>query len=215
MKKINLLIITACFAVSTFGQSTKFMDAMKKTLTEFNADSTAEQFMNVANKFERIALAEKSEWLPYYYASLSKTYVSFLTDDKSKVDEILDGAQKLADKADSIAPNNSEIVLLKSMILGGRIMVDPMNRGMQYGMQAGALTTQSIQLNPENPRAYLLMGQSLFYTPEQFGGGKDKACVMLQTSKEKYEAFTPATEIDPNWGKDMMLQLIAQCTSDN
>ncbi|MFN3940019.1 MAG: hypothetical protein ACK4IY_05495 [Chitinophagales bacterium] len=196
------------------GQNTKYLDAMKKAIAEFSADSTAEQFTTVANKFERIALAEKIEWLPYYYAALSKTYVSFLSNDKSKVDEILDGAQKLADKADSLSPGNSEVVLLKSMILGGRIMVDPMSRGMQYGMQAGALTNQAIQLNPDNPRAYLMMGQSLFYTPEQFGGGKDKGCAMLQTSREKFEKFIPASEIDPDWGEDMLLQLIAQCNGN-
>lgn len=215
MKKVNLLIVMLIITSSLFSQSAKYMDAMKKSLAEFNADSTAEQFLAVANKFERIALAEKTEWLPYYYAALSRTFMSFLTEDKSKVDEVLDVAQKYADKADSISPGNSEIMLLKGMVLSGRIMVDPMSRGMQYGMQSSALTQKAMQLNPDNPRSYLMMGQALFYTPEQFGGGKDKGCEMIMISNDKYNTFTPATEISPDWGKEMLMQLVALCTAPN
>lgn len=214
MKKINLLFIICAFSISAFSQSPKYLDAMKKTLAEFATDSTAEQLLTVSNKFERIALAEKSEWLPYYYAALSRTFMSFLTEDKSKVDGILDIAQKYADKADSIDPNNSEIVLLKGMVLAGRIMVDPMNRAMQYGMQSGAFTSRAMEIDPENPRPYLMMGQSLFYTPEQFGGGKDKACEMLMIANEKYKSFKPATDISPDWGQDQLMQLLPSCMAN-
>ncbi|MFN0275105.1 MAG: hypothetical protein ACKVPJ_05130 [Chitinophagales bacterium] len=210
----NLLFTLAIFAASatTFAQSPKFNDAMKKALAEMDSSQTADAFMNVANKFERIALAEKNQWLPFYYSGLARSTGAFMTEDKSKVDAILDVAQKHANMADSLQPNNSEIVLLKSMILGGRIMVDPMTRGMQYGMQSSMLNAQSINLDPNNPRAYFMMGQALFYTPEQFGGGKDKGCAQLMIAKEKFATFVPASELHPTWGEDIVDETLTQCS---
>ena len=56
-------------------------------------DTTVEQLMAVSNRFERIALAEKDQWLPYYYAAYARSIAGFITTDKSKVDEVLDGAK--------------------------------------------------------------------------------------------------------------------------
>ncbi|MBC8047874.1 MAG: hypothetical protein H7Y00_13835, partial [Fimbriimonadaceae bacterium] len=184
--KIIITVFIAITSMTVFAQSAKFNDAMTKAITEMDSAKTAEQFLAVANKFERIALAEKNQWLPYYYSALSRTTATFISQNTSEIDAILDVAQKHINVADSLMPNNSEIVLMKGMILGGRIMVDPMSRGMQFGMQSSMLTSQAMTLDPNNPRSYLMMGQSLFYTPEQFGGGKEKGCVQLQIAKEKF-----------------------------
>ena len=172
MKKINLLLLLL-LPLMSFSQNQKFIDAMTRSLEEMSNAATAEAFLAVSNRFERIALAEKTEWLPYYYAAYARSVSAFIAGDKSKVDEVLDVAQKLVDVADSLSPDNSEIVLMKAMVLAGRISVDPMSRGMQYGMQSGMLMQRAITLDDSNPRSYYMMGQSLFYTPEQFGGGKE------------------------------------------
>jgi hypothetical protein len=211
MKKLLITLAAVAMYLSAFAQSPKFTDAMNKTLAEMDTAETAEELLSVANKFERIALAEKNQWLPFYYAALCRTFTVYMTQDVSKIDPMLDVAQKHANLADSLQPNNSEIVLLKSMILGGRIMVDPMSRGMQYGMQSGMLNTQAMTLDPENPRPYFVMGQALFYTPEQFGGGKDKGCAQLMKAKEKYATFTPASPLHPDWGKEQLEQALSLC----
>lgn len=211
--KPTITFLLACIcAINAFSQSPKYVESMKKAIAEFATDSTDEQLLSLANKFERIALAEKTEWLPYYYAALTRTYVAFSTKHTDKVDGILDVAQKYAGIADSLQPNNSEIYVLKGMVLSGRIMVDPMNRGMQYGMQSGALMNRAVELDPSNPRAYLMIGQGLFFTPEQYGGGKDKACQVLETAKQKFDAFVPASEISPDWGEDLLMQVFPECT---
>lgn len=211
MKKIIIIVCLAITATGMYAQSAKFHDAMSKSLTEMDTCKTDAQFMAVANKFERIALAEKNQWLPYYYAALARTTATFMTNDKNTIDATLDVAQKFANAADSLEPKNSEITLLKSMILLGRISVDPMTRGMQFGMQSAMLNQTAMQLDPSNPRTYLIMGQSLFYTPEQFGGGKAKACPQIMTAIEKYKTFTPASDLHPNWGKEMAEEMMKQC----
>ena len=90
-------------------------------------------------------------------------------------------------------------------------MVNPMVRGAQYGPISGAFLDQAIQLDPANPRPYLMKGTSAFYTPEQWGGGKDKAAKLFQTALEKYEAFKPADNLAPNWGEARTKDLLEQC----
>ena len=213
MKKILPLFFICIASLTSFAQSPKFNDAMSKALKEMDTVKTAEQFLSVSNKFERIALAEKNQWLPFYYAALARVTSQFIIEDHSKTDEVLDVAQKHANTADSLSPNNSEIMVLKSMILGGRIMVDPMTRGQLYGMQSMMLINQAMQTDPNNPRAYFVMGQSLFYTPVQFGGGKDPGCKMMQTAKEKYAIFKPASPLHPNWGEEELDQQLKQCSA--
>jgi len=212
MKKITTLIAIVFVATATFAQSPKFNDAMTKALNEMDTLRTGDQFMAVANKFERIALAEKNQWLPYYYSALARVTSQFIVQDYSKTDEVLDVAEKHVKIADSLMPSNSEIYVLRSMIMGGRIMVDPMTRGQMYGMQSMMLLSQAMQFDPNNPRSYYIMGQSLLYTPPQFGGGVDKACPLLTTAKEKYAVFQPASELHPNWGEEQVDEALQQCT---
>ena len=65
--------------------------------------------------------------------------------------------------------------------------------------------------NPNNPRAYVLLAQNLFYMPAMFGGGKDKAKPIVEKSVQLFETFEPATELDPAWGKSMAVSLLKQC----
>jgi hypothetical protein len=213
MKTFFTLLVLIVLVNITSAQNAKFIDAMTKGLEALSNSGTAEEVLATSNRFERIAKAEKTEWLPYYYAAYSRALYSFFSDDKSKVDEILDVAQSMIDVADSLSPKNSEVILAKAMILSGRIMVDPMSRVMQYGMQSGMLMNEAMQIDPENPRSYFMMGQSLFYTPAEFGGGKEAGCAMLEKSREKYATFTPESEIHPNWGEEKLIELLQQCSN--
>ena len=56
------------------------------------------------------------------------------------------------------------------------------------------------KLNPENPRAKMLEAQGIFYTPEAFGGGKQKALPLIKEALAKFDAFKPSSDIMPNWG---------------
>ena len=92
-----------------------------------------------------------------------------------------------------------------------KISVDPQNRGQKLGMKSGMLLGKAMQLDPENPRAYFLKGQGLVYTPEQFGGGKDKAIPVLETAVEKFKKFKPASSIMPNWGEAKCKAALEEC----
>ena len=69
----------------------------------------------------------------------------------------------------------------------------------------------AMEQDPTNPRPYLLKGQSLKYTPEQFGGGCKTAKIELQTAIDKFLVFKPASELYPAWGLQRVQQLMKEC----
>ena len=128
--------------------------------------------------------------------------------DKTQADPLADKATANLDKAEALSPKNSEIACLRSLVASAKLMVDPMNRGAQYGPEAAAQLAAAKSYNPENPRVYLLEGQSLLFTPEQWGGSKSKAQTTLALALTKFAAFKPETAISPKWGESYARTLL-------
>jgi len=211
MKKLFLSISIMALCSLTFAQNQQYFQAMGQNLQLFATAQTTQDWQNIANQFERIANAEKKEWLPLYYASESTILMAFTEQDKTKIDSYLDVAQKFIDKAFEIAASECELHVLQGMLYQARIGVDPMSRGMEYSQKASVSFEKAKTLNPENPRIYYLMGQSIYYTPEAFGGGKKNALTLFVAAKEKFDKFEPVSPISPNWGKDQNQQLLETC----
>lgn len=212
MKKLFLIALVSLSVKGTFAQSEKYLAAMKSNIAAIDTSfKNPADLLNLANKFERIATAEKNQWLAYYYAALCQVNYTYMEQDKSKVDAIADKATELINKADSLQPNNSEISCIKSMIANSHLMVNPMQRYMEYGPEAASYIEAAIQQDPTNPRPEYLKGQGLKYTPEQFGGGCKNAKPVLEASLGKYNIFKPASDIHPNWGKQRVELLLTEC----
>lgn len=212
MKKLLLSTLVLFLSAMVFAQSEKFTAAMKKNLAAIDTSfKNPASLLALANNFERIAIAEKNQWLPYYYAAFCQVNNGFMEQDKDKIDAIADRASLLIQKADSLAPNNSEISCIKSMIASCHMMVNPMQRWQEYGQESSSNLESAIAQDPANPRPHFLKGQGLKYTPEQFGGGCKTAKPELQAALDKYTAFKPGSELHPNWGKEQVEKLINEC----
>lgn len=221
MKKITLLVALCICIVTVFAQSEKYTSAMKEKIALLDSSKDVNTLKDISAAFERIGDAEKTQWLPYYYAALSLInagnfiYVNNPSnaEELQKIDPLAERAEQLIDKADALNQNNSEIYAAKKMTATLRMMVDPMNRYMQYGAKAQQALETAKQLNPGNPRIYLLEGEDKFFTPEQYGGSKTEAKKMFEEALQKYDSFKPATDIDPNWGRDTVEYFLNQLKS--
>lgn len=216
MKRILLsLMLCGSIAAVNAQDNSKYEAAMKKNISLIDSAHVKSQqgdfsgFETEANTFERIGAAEKDKWQPYYYAAYCQVMEALFTKDRDKVDGWADKASVNVDKAEAFAPNNSELICLKSLIATSRISVDPMTRGAQYGPESATLLVKAKELNPENPRVYMLQGQGLYFTPEQFGGDKQKAKQLFEVALQKFAAFKPATSVDPTWGEAYTKGLLA------
>ncbi|MCP9751292.1 hypothetical protein [Ferruginibacter sp. HRS2-29] len=211
MKKFILGFILLAGVLSVNAQSERYMAAMKKNLAAVDSSATAQSMLSLSDNFERIGNAEKSQWLPFYYAALMQVRYGFMQGDMSGADPIADRAEKLLNKADSIQPKNSEISCVKAMIATLRMIVNPMQRYMEQGTLIEQNLDAAKEQDATNPRPYYLKGENLKNTPAQFGGGCDAAKTVLNTAKEKFASFRPASEIAPNWGASRVDMLLNEC----
>lgn len=181
---------------------------MKKTLEAMEAAKTVLELQTVAASFERIGDAEKTQWLPYYYAGLANCNIGWM-DQSADKDANADKVKALCDKAEAIE-KNAEIYSLRNMAATQQMVVDPQNRWMTYGQEAAGALQKGMELDPNNPRLYYLQGMSVMNTPEQFGGGKAKAKPIFEKAVALYKAAQPKP-MYPNWGQKQAEEALAQC----
>lgn len=202
MKKTILSVLIISFCITAFAQSDKYAPAMKKNISMLDSAMQKGNAKELANNFERIGDAEKTQWLPYYYAAYCNIISTYTEKDKTKADPAADKAEELIIKAEGIAgKENSEIAVIRSMIASTHMMVDPQSRYMTYGEASGSNIEKAKALDPANPRPVYLEAQAKFYTPEAFGGGKAVAKPLFEKALAMFDTFKPATELHPAWGK--------------
>jgi hypothetical protein len=202
MKNTFFLLLTVCFSNILFAQSDKYAAAMEKNISMLDSAMQKGNAIELANNFERIGDAEKTQWLAYYYASYCTVMKAFTEEDKTKTDAIADKADQLITKAEEIlGKENSETDVVKSMIASAHMMVDPQTRWQQYGQTSSGNIEKAKQLDPTNPRPVFLEGQAKFYTPEAFGGGKAPAKPLFEKALAMFDTFKAETPLHPNWGK--------------
>ncbi len=213
MKKIVLIIASLFVIGGAYAQSEKFVKAMEANVAAVDTTHSIDGSLQLANAFERIADAEKNQWLPYYYAALMNVAAGYVMGSNNgmsggladKTDPLADKAEALLNKAEALSKNNSEIFIVKKMIATLRLMADPMSRYMTYGPEAAQALEEARKLNPDNPRVYLLEGQDKFYTPEQFGGSKTEAKALFEESLKKFDSFKAESTIHPTWGRGQLM----------
>ncbi|MBI1783242.1 MAG: hypothetical protein HYR66_18040 [Sphingobacteriales bacterium] len=208
MKHLLIAAFAVLFGTIVNAQSEKFTAAMQKQLILLDSAKSTQDLQAVANAFERIGDAEKTQWLPYYYAGLALTTAGWMDKTLDK-DANSEKVKALCAKAEAIE-KNAEICSIRNMAASQQMLVDPQSRWMTYGQEAGNAMQEGLKLDPNNPRLYYLQGMSIFGTPEQFGGGKAKAKPIFEKALELYKA-EKVKPLYPHWGQQQTEQMIAQC----
>jgi hypothetical protein len=212
MKKLTLAALALFFLSSGFAQNEKYLKAMQDRVAVLDKSRDAAELSDISAAFARIADAEKSQWLPYYYGALAQVNAGYMiyTAAASKgdmsglakqLDPLAEKAELLLNKSEELSKDNSEIFAVKKMIATLRMMADPMSRYMQYGPMAQKALDAARKLNPENPRVYYLAGLDMFQTPEQYGGSKTEAKKLFEEALKKFESAKLSNSIEPHWGK--------------
>ena len=219
MRKTIFILSAILIAGFSFAQMPdKFVKAMEAKMTAIDTTTSVQGLTDLANSFERIADAEKNQWLAYYYAAYCNASAGLMVGASGdmmaakadKTDPYADKAEKQIKKAEELMKGNSEIFVVKKMIATLRMIGDPMNRYMTYGPEAQAALDEAKKLDANNPRVYMLEAQDKYFTPEQFGGSKEEAKVLFEKSKQLFETFKPASTVHPNWGRGTVTYFLSQ-----
>ena len=204
-------LLIGLLATTAQGQG-QYQTTMGNLITQIDTTKGAVENLKLANTFGRIADVEKTQWLPYYYASYFTVLEALQQSDLTKVDLLTDQASTYLDQADMLAPKNSEVYCLRSMIVLSRIKVNQAARGMSGLLQAQQMLEAAHTYDANNPRVYFMLGQQAFNTPEVFGGSKEnalryfeKSLALMDTQKEQEKT------INVHWGRSTTTQMITAC----
>lgn len=94
---------------------------------------------------------------------------------------------------------SAEAWALRGSAIGDRITGGV--SGTLLGRKASSSHRRAVELDGENPRAALLRGVGLYYTPKTFGGGRAAAEDELRRAVELFDG-RPEGEEWPSWGHD-------------
>lgn len=208
MKQI-IVILTVFFVNQVAWAQGKYESGMEKALEQIKTAKSAADMLSASALFERIGDAERDKWLPYYYAAYANHFSGWM-DTKADKDKVAEKSKDLLSKAEALE-RNSETHCLRQMIAVQQLTVDPMARWQTYGAEGTRALEAAKQADPNNPRIYMLEGQTLMNTPEAFGGGKKVAKLLFEKAIALYETHKPASPLHPNWGKDEAVKLLAAC----
>src|SRR6202012_3033725 len=204
----TILALALLITIGASAQSDKYTQMMQKNIALLDSAKSQDQLLSLASTFDRIGDAEKTQWLPYYYAALAQTWIGWMPDVKDKDANSAKINAYLA-KAEAIE-KNAETYAVENMSATQQMLVDPQSRWMTNGKDAGAALQKGMAADPNNPRLYYLQGMSLFNTPPQYGGGKDKAKPLFEKAIALYNSAQPKP-LYPTWGKDRAVSMLAQC----
>src|SRR5687767_7515582 len=100
MKRLFLFTALAAIASTSFAQSEKYTTAMQAKVAAVDSTRDANTLKDLSAAFERIGDAEKTQWLPYYYAALTQvnagyTFAFNAAPDASVIDPMAEKAEAL------------------------------------------------------------------------------------------------------------------------
>lgn len=212
MNKLFTLILTTLIVghASLEAQSARYAPAMKSEFKMLKEAKTMQEHNSVSAAFNRIANAEKTLWVPYYYAALAKINGAMHdpTVDKDKVGAEVDS---LLVKAE-LLEKNSELSTLHYYNEILKMSVNPAQRFMEASPLLEKYYQTAIAQDSANPRIYFMKGETVFHTPASFGGGKDAAKPLFQKAVNLFESQQPKAEFGPKWGKEDAEAMLKQCS---
>lgn len=161
--------------------------------------------------FERIASAEKSNWLPNYYVALVNTTDAFDPKNKANIPALLDKAQRALDDAAIISSDNAEIMVLQALIYTAWLVQDPMTNGMKYSALAMKEYEKALAIAPNNPRAVFGKAEFEMGGAKYWGTDTKPMCEQVAKSIELFANFKPESEFHPKWGLDRAQEILKTC----
>lgn len=206
------ILIFFLIAIPAKAQNRNYRTAMQTYINRMDTTYSTAALNEIAGGFERIGITEATQWLPFYYAAFCKIIPLFIKPDPD-IDIKAIQIEELIDKAETSGGDLSETYCLRSYLSTLKMLASPQSRYATEGKKAVEYLKKAIEINPENPRAYLILGENLLHTPEAFGGGYKAAAPVLKKAKTLFENIKPENDLRPSWGKKHLKKLESPVTS--
>lgn len=204
--KTFLTFISALLISVSVNAQTQYEQGMEQAFTIWGTNDIEA----TSNLFERIAKAEKENWLPYYYVALVNTLDTFTSQDRSKVKTRLEKAQEFLNLSETYTKNNEETRVLQALIYTAHVFEDGA-KAQQLSPKIEAIYQKALQTNPKNPRVVICFADWKIGAAKYFKQDTTPYCKAIEKGLLLFDAETPKVPFAPSWGKERALQLISEC----
>ena len=205
MKTLVTTICALLISVSFYAQS-NYEKGMQHAFELWGAQKNSD----ASNLFERIAKAEKENWLPYYYVALVNTTGTFLQKDRSKVPAQLEKAQEFINLAGTFTENNVEIMVVQALIHTAEMLQDG-SKAPTLAPKIEGIYQKALEIAPKNPRVVANFADWKIGSARYFKQDVTPYCGALKKALLLFENDKPLEPFGPTWGKERTLQLIKEC----
>lgn len=197
MKTIIYLCI-ALFTLTATAQA-QYEDGMKKAFDLWGENKLGE----ASNLFERIATAEKENWIPVYYTSQVNVIKSFGEKDVVVLKAQLDKALDFLNQAKSLTEeDNPYVKVLEGQYYTAWIASDGMKYGMMYAGKVTTIYNEALALAPDNPIVIFAKAEWDAGSAKYFGKPMKPFCTDVQKAIDLSADFKPEGTFYPRFGSD-------------
>jgi len=181
----------------------KWADSASREIEAANEAGDLNRLTSAAAMIDRVLIAMPNDPLLLYYRSLALYRSATLYTGLKKNEEakrVLDEADLLLEQATARAPT-ADALALRSSVIGLMIGLsgNPLS-GMTLGPKSSELLDRAKEIEPKNPRVWLISGISAMFTPKTFGGGAERAERDLRKAIALFETDRPVAPAPP-WGR--------------
>jgi len=215
MKKVSKSILTISLilmCLTAISGTNSFDKLMKENLKALRANTEDVNYIALADNFGKIAENNPNRFEPLYYSAYCYIIGSWQFDDPTKKTELLSKANVDIDKGLLLSPENDELIVLKAFYYQAMIMTNPQQFGQSYSMKAAELFSKAQGIEPSNPRAQFLLAQNTYYTPVEYGGGKDRALPLFKKAAGFFKTQETSNYLSPIWGEQTNNKMILECS---
>ncbi|MEQ3656070.1 MAG: hypothetical protein ABNH00_09430 [Dokdonia sp.] len=210
MKSLIVLLMIGCSSI-TLAQS-KYEQGMTKALELLEANN----YNEASNLFQRIATAEKDNWLPYYYVAqteILKIWNTWEERDEAMLKAQTSKAQEFLNTANSFTSENVYIKYLQAQLHTIWVAHDGMKYGMFFSPKVTELYEGALALEPNNPMLILAKAEWDMGAASFFGTSTAPYCQEIERAISLLPTFTPATPFHPFFGQDRAAEVLERCKS--
>jgi tetratricopeptide (TPR) repeat protein len=180
MKLVVLVAILTVF-VSPSGPDDPGLTAARKARDQGDVKTLQVEITKTEKK-----AAETESFDDYLRLALLHNYMCEAAESSNNRGMVKEAAQSgvaAAEIAVKLNPNSSQAHQLLADLLG-QLAPNVTGGGMKYGQRSTDEADKAIELDQKNSDAYVTRAISYLYTPEAFGGNKQKAFEFLSKAKE-------------------------------
>lgn len=206
----KLIIILTLFFLSLIfparAQNHSSADLQNLISTIQTADET-QDLLKLSEKFDQISKSKPDDWLPLYYALLTKTFAAF-QQNKEEAMKSAEWLEKRLPELEKLTQNNSEVITLKGLISTVKVSKDPINYGQIMSPYILRDYDFAMMLNPKNPRPMYLKSQFQMISTQYTGGDPKEFCPSMRSAKKLLEEENK-TKPEPHWGESQVDEILS------